>query len=92
VFAVTANRNNPADPFDDRNEVRVYEIGEGSVLAPKASVQTGTFPPSFQQISTARAQGPNDRHVIVTEFQSGWLRSLIFNRSDDEDEDEDEED
>jgi hypothetical protein len=77
VFAVTANRNNPADPVDDRDEVRVYQIdGPGLVL--DATVQTGGFPPSFKQVSTGRARRPNDRHVIVSEFQSGFLRSLIY--------------
>jgi len=90
VVAVTANLNNPADPTAARNEVRVYRIGEGTVLTLDASVQTGDFPPSFKQVSTARAQGPNDQHVIVTEFQAGWLRSIIYNRGDDDDEEEDE--
>lgn len=77
VFAVTANRNNPADPFDDRDEVRVYRIA-GTELTLDASVQTDGFPPSFKQVATGPARWPNDRHVIVSEFQSGYLRSLLY--------------
>lgn len=80
LFAVTANRNNPADPTDDRDEARVYRINKDGSLSQDASVQTDNFPPSFKQISTSPARGPNDRHVIVTEFQGGWLCSLIYDR------------
>ncbi len=77
LFAVTANRNNPADPFDDRDEVRVYQI-DGTDLWLDATVQTGSFPPSFKQVSTGPGRGSIDRHVIVSEFQSGYLRSLVY--------------
>ncbi len=80
LFAVTANRNNPADPTDARDEVQVYRVNKDGSLTLDASVQTGNFPPNFKQVSTSPARGPNDRHVIVTEFQSGWLRSLIYDR------------
>jgi hypothetical protein len=79
LFAVTANRNNPDNVFDDRNEVRVHRI-DGTTLTLDAARQTEGFPPSFKQVSTGPAQGWNDRHVIVSEFQSGWLRSLIYDR------------
>lgn len=78
LFAVTANLNDPATPLDDRNEVRVYEI-DGTDLVLDATVQTEGFPPSFKQVSTGPARWPNDRHVIVSEFQSGYLRSLVYN-------------
>lgn len=87
LFAVTVNTNGSGGA-DDRDEVRVYRIGGGTVLTLDASVQTDNFPPSFKQVSTGRARGPNDRHVIVSEFQGGWLRSLIYNRDDDDDEEE----
>jgi len=77
LFAVTANLNDPANVLDDRNEVRVYRI-DGTNLTLDAAVQTEGFPPSFKQVSTGRARRPNDRHVIVSEFQSGWLRSLLY--------------
>lgn len=80
VFAVTANRNNPTDPTDDRDEARVYRINKDGSLSQDASVQTDNFPPSFKQVSTSPVRGPNDRHVIVSEFQSGWLRSLLYDR------------
>ncbi len=78
VFAVTANLNNPADPFDDRDEFLVYRA-DRTELTLDLSVQGESFPPSFKQVSTGPARGPNDRHVIVSEFQSGYLRSLIYN-------------
>jgi 6-phosphogluconolactonase (cycloisomerase 2 family) len=80
LFAVTANRNDPDDPTDDRNEVRVYRIENGTNLVWDASVQTEGFPPSFQQVSTGPARRPNDRHVIVSKFQSGELVSLLYDR------------
>jgi hypothetical protein len=87
LFAVTVNTNGPGGA-DDRDEVRVYRIENRTDLTLDASVQTDNFPPSFKQISTFPAREPNDRRVIVTEFQGGWLRSLIYNRSDDADEEE----
>lgn len=77
VFAVTANLNDPANPIDDRNEVRVYRLNNGNLVL-DASVQTEGFPPSFKQVATGPARWPNDRYVIVSEFQSGYLRSLIY--------------
>jgi hypothetical protein len=41
-------------------------------------VQTEGVPPSFKQISTFPDHGSFDRHVIVSEFQGGWLRSLVY--------------
>ena len=76
LFAVTVNRNNPADPNDDRNEIRAFRI-EGPDLIPEASVQTPGFPPSFKQIAARRGRG-GIWHLLVTEFQAGWLRSLIY--------------
>jgi 6-phosphogluconolactonase (cycloisomerase 2 family) len=76
LFAVTANRNDPANPTDDRNEIRAYRI-EGNELVLDASVQTPGFPPSFKQVTARRGRG-GIRHVLVTEFQAGWLRSLIY--------------
>jgi hypothetical protein len=77
VFAVTANLNDPAILLDDRNEVRVYRV-DGTNLTLDAAVQTEGFPPGFKQVSTGRARGSYDRHVIVSEFNSGWLRSLLY--------------
>jgi hypothetical protein len=76
LFAVTANRNNPADPTAPRDEVRVYRI-ERTGLVLDAAVQTGVFPPNYKKIATARGRG-GKRHVLFTEFQSDWLRSLIY--------------
>jgi len=77
LFAVTANRNNLADPTDDRDEIRAYRIGEGTVLTLDASVQTPGWPPSFKQVS-AWPGARGTWHVIDSEFQGGWLRSLLY--------------
>jgi hypothetical protein len=82
LFAVTVNRNIMPDGTDlpDTDEVRVYRIVDGDLVL-DASVQTETPRPpgpSFKQIATGPARWPNDRHVIVSEFQSGWLRSLLY--------------
>lgn len=74
LFAVTANINNPAQP---RDEVRSYRI-RGMNLTLEATCETPGFPPSFKQVATGPARFPNDRHVIVSEFQGGWLRSLMY--------------
>jgi hypothetical protein len=76
LFAVTVNRNNLADPTDDRDEVRAYRR-EGTDLVLDAAAQTPGVPPSFKQISARRGRG-GIWHVLVTEFQGGWLRSLIY--------------
>lgn len=78
LFAATVNRNGPGGA-DDRDEIRVYRI-EGTQLTLDAAVQTDAFPPSFKQLSTIRGRKRGERHVIVSEFQSGWLRSLIYDR------------
>jgi hypothetical protein len=75
VFAVTANLNDPADPFDDSDEVRVYSR-DGAELTLEAAVQTPGFPPSFKQIATARGLG--GIYHVATAFQSGWLRPFIW--------------
>jgi 6-phosphogluconolactonase (cycloisomerase 2 family) len=76
VFAVTVNVNNRADPNDDRDEVRFYRR-EGTALTLDAAVQTPGVPPSFKQI-TARRGRRGIWHVLTTEFQGGWMRSLIY--------------
>jgi 6-phosphogluconolactonase (cycloisomerase 2 family) len=76
VFAVTANLNNPADPTDDRDEVRAYRR-DGSALVLDATIQTPGFPPSFKQIAARRGRG-GIWHLLVTGFQAGYLRSLIY--------------
>jgi len=90
VFAVTANLNDPANPTDDRDEVRVYSR-DGAELTLEAAVQTPGFPPSFKQIATARGRG-GKTHVVTTAFQAGWLRSFLFNEDGDDDEDDQEPD
>jgi hypothetical protein len=80
VFAVTINQNNLADPFDDRDEVRVYRR-EPTGLVLDAAAQTPTVPPGFKQISTrrvGRAAGKGVRHVTVTEYQGDWLRWFVY--------------
>lgn len=86
LFAVTVNTNGPG-PADDRDEVRAYRI-DGTQLTLDASVQTAGLPPSFKQISTHRGRDDVDRHVITTEFQSGWLRSLVYRRGGEEEEED----
>ncbi len=34
--------------------------------------------PSFKQLSTFPGKKQIDRHVIVSEFQAGWLRSWVY--------------
>lgn len=81
LFAVTANRNDPTTPLDDRDEVRAYGIDPTSgLLTLVGSAQTPAFPPSFKQVSTGPDRWSKNRHVIVSEFQSGWLRSLLYRR------------
>lgn len=80
LFAVTVNRNNPADPNDDRDEVRAYGR-DGTELTLEAAVQTPGVPPSFKQITAARGRRGNV-HVLTTEFQGGWLRSLLWGEDD----------
>ena len=75
LVAVTANLNTD-NPLDARNEIRTFRI-EGPDLVPDASVQTEGFPPSFKQVAARRGRG-GIWHVLVTEFQAGWLRSLIY--------------
>jgi DNA-binding beta-propeller fold protein YncE len=77
LFAVTVNLNDPANPTDARDEVRFYSR-DGAELTLEAAVQTGGFPPSFKQIATARGRGGNT-HVVTTAFQSGRLRSFLWN-------------
>lgn len=81
LFAVTVNRNIQPDGTDlpDRDEVRVYSISDETDLTLEASTQTDGVPPSFKQVATGPALQPSDRHVIVSEFQSGFLRSLVYN-------------
>ena len=76
VFAVTVNRNNPADPNDDRDEVRFYRR-ERTGLTLDAAVQTPGVPPSFKQIA-ARPGRRGIFRLLTTEFQGGWLRSLLY--------------
>jgi 6-phosphogluconolactonase (cycloisomerase 2 family) len=80
LFAVTVNRNNLADPTDDRDEVRAYSIDE-TELTLEAAVQTPGAPPSFKQITARRGRG-GIFHVLTTEFQGGWLRSLIYDEDE----------
>lgn len=75
IFAVTVNLNG-SDP--DRNETRVYHAKK-LVLTQDAAVQTDG-PPSFKQVSTFPGKKAVDRHVVVTEFQNGALRSLVYDR------------
>lgn len=82
LFAVTVNRNNLADPFDDRDEVRAYSI-DGGELTLEAAVQTSDAFPSFKQIVAKRVEGIV--HVLTTEFQNGWLRSLIWGEGENSD-------
>ena len=76
LFAVTVNRNNLADPTDDRDEVRAYSIDRGE-LTLEAAVQTPGVPPSFKQITARRGRG-GIFNVLTTEFQGGWLRWMIY--------------
>lgn len=57
----------------------------GTELTLDATLETpGSPPPSFKQLATAPARGRDrrrlDRHVLVSEYQSGWLRSIDYER------------
>jgi hypothetical protein len=78
LFAVTANLNGGG--LDARNEVRAYRW-DGTKLTLQGAVQTPGFPPSFKQVAVARERG--SLHVLVSEFQAGWLRSLLYAHDDD---------
>lgn len=81
LFAVTVNVNGPGGA-DDRDEVRVYRF-EGNELVQDSAVQTPGVPPSFKQIAVG-GRLPGVRHVMTSEFQGSWLRSLFYYHSDDE--------
>lgn len=76
LVAVTVNQNGA---LPDKDEVRVYKI-DGLNLTLDASVQTAGASPSFKQVSTMKAAKPQDLIIMVTEFQGGFLRSLIYDR------------
>ena len=76
VVAVTVNQNGA---LPDKDEVRVYKIDDLS-LTLDASVQTAGAFPSFKQVSTIKAEKPLDLRIIVTEFQGGFMRSLIYDK------------
>jgi hypothetical protein len=75
---VTDPNNTPTNPLDDQDEVWIYRSKKCGSLELDATASTGESPPSFKQISTFPGRRPIDRHVIVSEFQSGWLRSLLY--------------
>jgi 6-phosphogluconolactonase (cycloisomerase 2 family) len=83
LFAVTigVDRSGPTPAAKD--EVRVYRI-DGNNLSLDVSTFLPTLPqppqPNFKQVSTGPARRPNDRHVIVSEFFGGYLRSLFYDR------------
>lgn len=95
VTTIAIDPSVPPGPAAVKDQVRVYRI-DGRNLTLDASTFTATFPrppqPNFKQISTGPARWPNDRHVIVSEFFGGYLRSLIYNylpQNNDEEEDDD---
>ena len=77
LVAVTVNQNGA---LPDKDEVRVYKIDDLS-LTLDASVQTAGATPSFKQVSTLKAEKPLDLIIMVTEFQGGFLRSLVYDRN-----------
>jgi 6-phosphogluconolactonase (cycloisomerase 2 family) len=77
LFAVTVNLNGSAP---DKDEVRVYKIDDLS-LTLDAAIQTPGASPSFKQIATGPTEKPFDRHVIVSEFQGGFVRSLLYDKN-----------
>ena len=77
LFAVTVNLNG-ADP--DRDEVRVYKIDDLS-LTLDAAIQPNGATPSFKKVATMKAERPEDMHVVVTEFQGGFVRSLLYDKN-----------
>ena len=85
LFAVTIaiDPSVPPGPAAVKDQVRVYRI-DGRDLTLDASVFTATFPrppqPNFKQVSTGPGRRPDERHVIVSEFFGGWLRSLLYDR------------
>lgn len=74
LFAVTVNRNGA---LPDKDEVRVYRAKK-MVLTPDAAIQTEGASPSFKQVGTFPGRKAVDRHVIVSEFQAGYLRALVY--------------
>ena len=83
LFAVTIALDTSVSPPVPKDQVRVYRI-DGRELTLDASVFTATVPqppqPNFKQVSTGKARKHNDRHVIVSEFFGGYLRSLMYDR------------
>jgi 6-phosphogluconolactonase (cycloisomerase 2 family) len=74
LYAVTVNVNGPGS-LDDADEVRAYRI-ERDELILDAAVQTPGAPPSFKQVAVGKRRG-NRRPLIVSEYQGGWIRSVI---------------
>jgi hypothetical protein len=76
LYAATVNANG-AGFADDRDELRVYQIGTDNSLQLDAALQTPGATPSFKQLVV----GPNrlkQRTAFLTEFQAGWLRSFLY--------------
>jgi hypothetical protein len=83
LFAATIDFDTSVAPPVAMDQIRVYQW-DGSRLTLDASAFTATSPrppqPNFKQLSTGPARRPNDRHVIVSEFFGGWVRSLTYTR------------
>lgn len=66
------------------DQVVAYRRRWTSLTLDATLVTPGSPPPSFKQIATAPARGRDrrrlDRHVLVTEYQAGWLRSIDYER------------
>jgi hypothetical protein len=60
-----------------RDEIREYHR-EGTTLTLDAAVVTPSPSASYQRIAVSESDDPLVFNVLVTEYQSGWLRSIVF--------------
>lgn len=73
LFAVTVNSSG-------QDELRSYRRRWTDLTLDATLATPGSPPPSFKQVASAPARGRVDRHVFVTEYQAGWLRSITYER------------
>ncbi len=74
LFAVSVN------PATGRDQLLSFRR-DGTQLTFEDKLETAGPPPSFKNLSSAPVPGPIDRVLFVTEFQGGWLRSVLYDRA-----------
>jgi DNA-binding beta-propeller fold protein YncE len=60
-----------------QDEIREY-LRDGTTLTPDATVVTPGQPASYKSLAIGAEDEPDAVNVLVTEYQSGWLRSIVF--------------